>query len=67
MSSCGSAASSALVPRTPAIMTGIVTGYNRIGKSTSRLRARVSMAANSVPTVAKPIVPKSSSAEINRR
>ncbi len=40
MSSCGSAARRAAVPRTPAIMTGIVTGYNRIGSSTSRLRAR---------------------------
>ena len=32
-------------------------GYNRIGSSTSRLRARTSIAANSVPTAAKPSVP----------
>ncbi len=55
------------VPRTPAIMTGIVTGYNRIGSSTSRLRARASMAANSVPTLAKPTVPTTSSAATSSR
>src|SRR5437763_4353650 len=50
MAMFGSASRSALVPRTPAIMTGIVTGYNRSGGSTSRLHARASMAAKSVPT-----------------
>src|SRR5471032_1748188 len=34
--SSGGVCSSAAVPRTPAMMTGIVTGYNRIGRSTSR-------------------------------
>ena len=32
------------------MMTGTVIGYNSTGSSTSRLRARTSMAANSVPT-----------------
>src|SRR5262245_48707343 len=59
--SSGVAWKSAAVPRTPAIMTGTVFGYNRIGSITSRLRARTSIAANSVPTTAKPVVPVSSS------
>ena len=42
-------------------MTGIVIGYNSTGSSTSRLRARTSIAANSVPTAAKPSVPAASS------
>ena len=58
----GAGWNSAAVPRTPAIMTGIVIGYNRTGSSTSRLRARTSMAANSVPTAAKPSVPQASRA-----
>jgi len=37
-------------------------GYNRMGSSTSRDRARTSMAANSVPTAQKPIVPPASRA-----
>ena len=36
------------------MMTGTVIGYNSTGSSTSRLRARTSIAANSVPTAAKP-------------
>ena len=44
------------------MMTGIVIGYNSTGSSTSRLRARTSMAANSVPTAAKPSVPSASRA-----
>ena len=67
MSSCGVGCEQRAVPRTPAIMTGIVIGYNRIGNSTSRLRARTSMAANSVPTRAKPTVPSSSSADQQQR
>src|SRR5262245_15290323 len=51
-SSVGS--SSAAVPRTPAMMTGIVIGYNSTGNSTSRLRARTSIAAKSVPTAQYP-------------
>ena len=43
-------------------MTGTVIGYNSTGSSTSRLRARTSIAANSVPTAAKPSVPAASSA-----
>ena len=39
------------------MMTGIVIGYNSTGSSTSRLRARTSIAANSVPTAANPSVP----------
>src|SRR5262249_36834932 len=35
--SSGGADSSAVVPRTPAIITGTVMGYNRIGSSTSRV------------------------------
>ena len=50
------------MPRTPAMMTGIVIGYNSTGSSTSRLRARTSIAANSVPTDANPMVPVTSSA-----
>ena len=50
------------MPRTPAMMTGIVIGYNSTGSSTSRLRARTSIAANSVPTAAKPSVPSASNA-----
>src|SRR5687767_4095788 len=60
--SSGGDASSALVPRTPAMITGMVIGYNRIGSSTSRERARTSMAANKVPTQANPVVPVTSSA-----
>ena len=45
---------SADVPSTPAMMTGTVIGYNRIGSSTSRVRDRISIAANSVPTARKP-------------
>jgi hypothetical protein len=41
-------------------MTGIVIGYNSTGSRTSRLRARTSIAANSVPTDAKPSVPRTS-------
>src|SRR5262245_28841408 len=63
--SSGGDASSALVPRTPAMITGIVIGYNRIGSSTSLDRARTSMAANNVPTDANPVVPATSSATIN--
>ena len=64
------APSSAAVPRTPAMMTGIVIGYNRIGSSTSRVRARTSIAANSVPTAAepdraaRPAAPRSSSGRL---
>src|SRR3954471_918288 len=54
-------ASSADVPRTPAMITGMVIGYNRMGSSTSRERARTSIAANSVPTAANPSVPALSS------
>src|SRR5439155_21939866 len=61
MGSSTSAWSSAAVPRTPAIITGIVIGYSRTGSSTSRLRARTSIAANNVPTAANPTVPVSSS------
>ena len=32
-------------------------GYNMIGSSTSRLRARTSIAANSVPTAQNPRLP----------
>src|SRR5580765_1687690 len=60
--SSGGDCSSAAVPRTPAIMTGIVTGNNRMGSRTSRVRVRTSIAANSVPTDANPIVPSTSSA-----
>ena len=42
------------------MMTGTVIGYNRTGSSTSRLRARTSIAANSVPTAANPSVPAAS-------
>ena len=42
------------MPRTPAMITGIVIGYSSTGSSTSRLRARTSIAAKSVPTAAKP-------------
>ena len=55
----GGDARSADVPRTPAMITGTVMGYNRIGSITSRVRARTSMAANSVPTEANPTVPVS--------
>ena len=55
------------MPRTPAMMTGIVIGYNSTGSSTSRLRARTSIAANSVPTAANPSVPAASSAEQQER
>ena len=50
MPTSSSGCSSAAVPRTPAMMTGTVIGYNSTGSSTSRLRARTSIAANSVPT-----------------
>ena len=40
------------------MMTGTVIGYNRIGSITSRVRDRTSMAANNVPTEAKPSVPR---------
>src|SRR5262245_53223960 len=53
----GGDCSNADVPRTPAIITGIVIGYKRIGSITSRERARTSIAANSVPTAANPTVP----------
>src|SRR5215510_16127535 len=58
--SSGGDCNSAAVPRTPAIMTGIVTGNNRIGSSTSRVLVLTSIAANSVPTDANPIVPSTS-------
>ena len=61
--SSGGGCSSAAVPRTPAMMTGIVIGYNSTGSRTSRLCARTSIAANSVPTAAKPTVPDASSAD----
>ena len=52
----------------PAMITGMVIGYSRMGSITSRLRARTSMAANSVPTAAKPIVPaRSSPASVSGR
>ena len=51
----------AAVPRTPAIITGIVMGYSKTGSSVSRLLTRTSIAANSVPTAANPIVPVASS------
>src|SRR5215475_4248748 len=57
-----SGCNSAAVARTPAMMTGTVIGYNSTGSSTSRLRARTSIAENSVPTVANPIVPLNSTA-----
>src|SRR5258707_12036388 len=60
--SSGGAPSSAAVPRTPPIITGMMIGYNRMGSSTSRDRARTSMAANSVPTAQKPTVPSINSA-----
>ena len=44
------------------MMTGMVTGYNRIGNMISRARERTSIAAKSVPTEAKPTVPVTSSA-----
>ena len=44
------------------MMTGIVIGYKSTGSSTSRLRARTSIAANSVPTEANPRVPAASRA-----
>jgi len=53
----GGDARSAEVPRTPAMITGIVIGYNRIGNITSRVLARISIAAKSVPTAANPTVP----------
>ena len=55
------------MPRTPAMITGIVIGYSRIGSSTSRLRARTSIAANSVPTAANPSVPAASRAPSGQR
>src|SRR5207237_676345 len=58
--SSGLSASNAAVPRTPAMITGTVIGYNRIGSMISRVRDRTSMAAKSVPTAANPIVPVSS-------
>src|SRR5436189_6418798 len=48
---------SSAVARTPAMITGTVIGYNSTGSRTSRLRARTSIAENSVPTAANPIVP----------
>ena len=39
------------------MMTGTVIGYNRTGRSTSRLLTRTSIAANNVPTAANPMVP----------
>ena len=65
--SSGGDASSAAVPRTPAMITGMVIGYNRIGSITSRVRARTSIAANSVPTAQNPIVPPASSADQQQR
>src|SRR5207248_6394352 len=62
IASSGGDARSADVPRTPAIITGIAIGYKTMGSSTSRVRARTSIAANSVPTAAKPSVPDASSA-----
>src|SRR5689334_22501941 len=58
--SSGVSASSADVPRTPAMITGTVIGYNRIGSMISRVRERTSIAANRVPTAANPIVPDAS-------
>ena len=54
------------------MITGTTTGYNSTGSSTSRLRARTSIAANSVPTAAKPTVhvstmPASQNGWANRR
>ena len=49
------------------MITGTVIGYNSTGSSTSRLRARTSIAANSVPTAANPSVPPASSASTARR
>jgi hypothetical protein len=48
-------------------MTGIVIGYNSTGSRTSRLRARTSIAANSVPTDAKPSVPEDEQTREHRR
>ena len=44
------------------MITGMVIGYSSTGSSASRLRARVNIAANNVPTAANPIVPVASSA-----
>ena len=41
----------------PGNETGTVIGYSSTGSSTSRLRARTSIAAKSVPTAANPTVP----------
>src|SRR5258708_37930289 len=60
--SSGGDAISAAVPRTPQMITGTVIGYNRIGSRTSRVRVRISIAPNSVPTDAKPTVPDATSA-----
>src|SRR5690242_16021720 len=59
--SSGVAWNSAAVPRTPQIITGTVIGYSNTGSSVSRLRTRTSIAANRVPTAAKPSVPAISS------
>ena len=42
-------------------------GYSKTGSSVSRLRTRTSIAANSVPTAANPIVPATSSADQHDR
>src|SRR6185436_20413927 len=60
MPASSSGCSNAAVPRTPEMMTGTVIGYNNTGSSTSRLRARTSIAAKSVPTAANPVVPVAS-------
>src|SRR5688572_31868356 len=56
---------STLFPYTTLFRSGMVMGYNRIGSSTSRLRARASIAANSVPTQENPTVPDNRSPAIN--
>ena len=59
--SSGGVLTSAAVPLTPAMITGIVIGYRRIGSRTSRVLALTSIAAKSVPTAAYPVVPSRSS------
>ena len=49
------------------MMTGTVIGYSSTGSSTSRLRVRTSIAANSVPTAANPIVPGDEQADEQQR
>ena len=56
----GSGEKIAAVPTAPAITTGTAIGYNSTGSSTSRECTRTSIAAKSVPTDARPIVPVTS-------